>query len=89
MELRWLGWRHLTAVMGLAVAGSFCWVAEASAHVKWFCFYNVAGQPRGLENVLCPNFEMLLLTAFTLLLFGYIVEWSVVGTALLAALNRV
>jgi hypothetical protein len=89
MELRWSGWRHLSAVMALAGVGSFCLTTQASAHVKWFCFYNVAGQPRGLENVLCPNFEMLMLTAFTLLLFGYIVEWSAVGTALLAALNRV
>jgi hypothetical protein len=89
MELRWWGWRQLSAVMALAGVGSFCLTTQASAHVKWFCFYNVAGQPRGLENVLCPNFEMLMLTAFTLLLFGYIVEWSAVGTALLAALNRV
>ncbi len=89
MEVRWSGWRRVAAVISLGGAGSLCWIAEASAHVKWFCFYNVAGQPRGLENVLCPNFEMLMLAAFTLLLFGYIVEWSVVGTALLAALNRV
>lgn len=89
MELRRRGWRQLPAIIGLAGAGSFCFATEASAHVKWFCFYNVAGQPRGLENVLCPNFEVLMLTSFTLLLFGYIVEWSVVGTALLAALNRV
>ena len=33
--------------------------ASASAHVKWFCAYNVAGQPDGLENVLCPDFEFL------------------------------
>ena len=31
----------------------------ADAHVKWFCAYNIAGQPRGLENVLCPDFEFL------------------------------
>jgi len=27
--------------------------------VKWFCAYNVAGQPDGLENVLCLDFEFL------------------------------
>ncbi|MCJ2102959.1 hypothetical protein MKK82_29525, partial [Methylobacterium sp. E-046] len=31
----------------------------AEAHVKWFCAYDVAGQPRGLEQVLCPDFEWL------------------------------
>ena len=33
--------------------------SAASAHVKWFCAFDVAGQPRGLENVLCPDFELL------------------------------
>ena len=32
---------------------------DAAAHVKWFCAFDVAGQPRNLENVLCPNFELL------------------------------
>ena len=62
---------------------------EASAHIKWFCAYNVAGQPRGLENVLCPDFELLNLTAVSTLLAGYLVEVSFVGEALMAALNRV
>jgi hypothetical protein len=35
-------------------------VRPASAHVKWFCAFNVAGQPEGLENVLCPDFEKLI-----------------------------
>lgn len=62
---------------------------EASAHIKWFCAFNVAGQPRGLENVLCPDFEVLTLTAISMLLGGYIIEVSIIGKALLAALNRV
>jgi len=33
--------------------------SQASAHVKWFCAFDVAGQPRNLENVLCANFELL------------------------------
>ena len=43
----------LACLMNALVAGA------ASAHVKWFCAYNVAGQPEGLENVLCPDFEFL------------------------------
>jgi len=44
-----------------AVSFAFYIVAcgTADAHVKWFCAYNVAGQPDGLENVLCLDFEFL------------------------------
>ena len=85
---RW-GWRRVSAIIGLALGVSLFCTGQASAHVKWFCAYNIAGQPRGLENVLCPDFEALVLVAFTMLLFGYVVEWSAIGTALVAALNRV
>ena len=33
--------------------------APAQAHVKWFCAFSVAGQPNGLNNVLCQDFELL------------------------------
>ncbi len=89
MEFGWQRRRRVLAASALAFAASLLCTGHASAHVKWFCAYNVAGQPRGLENVLCPDFEVLMLTAFTMLLFGYVVEWSAIGAALLAALNRV
>jgi hypothetical protein len=89
MSLRQWGVLRVPTIGGLSLTLSALCTEQASAHVKWFCAYNVAGQPRGLENVLCPNFEVLMLTAFTMLLFGYVVEWSAIGTALLAALNRV
>jgi hypothetical protein len=89
MQLGRWGSRRVSVVAGLVLSASLFCTGPASAHVKWFCAYNIAGQPRGLENVLCPDFEVLILVAFTMLLFGYIVEWSAVGTALLAALNRV
>jgi hypothetical protein len=60
----------------------------ASAHVKWFCAYNVAGQPLGLENVLCPDFEMLVCISIAWLFFGSVVEWSFIGNAMLRAINR-
>lgn len=62
---------------------------SATAHVKWFCAYDVAGQPQTLENVLCPDFEQLTGLGIALLLVGCFLENSVVGLALLRALNRV
>ena len=73
----------LVAVVGLLISG------EASAHVKWFCAFNVAGQPRGLENVLCPDFERLTGLAIVVLLAGCILERTVIGEAILRALDRV
>jgi hypothetical protein len=81
-------WRRLsTAAISVLFLILIC--SRASAHIKWFCAYNVAGQPRGLENVLCPDFEVLTLTALLMLLSGYLIEMSMVGAALVAALNRV
>ncbi|MCJ2134426.1 hypothetical protein MKK69_10240, partial [Methylobacterium sp. J-026] len=61
----------------------------ASAHVKWFCAYDVAGQPRGLEQVLCPNFEWLTGLALVCLMAGCLAEGTSLGGALLNALDRV
>ena len=63
--------------------------AAAQAHVKWFCAYNVEGSPRGLENVLCEDFEQLVVLAISLLLVGAIVEGTPLGSALLRSLDRV
>jgi len=62
---------------------------SAQAHVKWFCAFNVAGSPQGLENVLCQDFEQLVLLAISLLLVGCIVEATPLGSALLRSLDRV
>ena len=61
----------------------------ASAHVKWFCAYNIAGQPRGLENVLCPDFEFLIGLSILALMWGCLIEWTQLGAPLLRAMNRV
>jgi len=63
--------------------------ASASAHVKWFCAYNVAGQPDGLENVLCPDFEFLTGLSILALMTGSVLEGTPVGLAMLRALDRV
>jgi hypothetical protein len=81
-------------VFGLLVkcslAGFFSVVSaqDASAHVKWFCAYDVAGQPRGLENVLCPDFELLIGIAAFWLLTGCLIEGTLVGQSMTRALNR-
>lgn len=60
----------------------------ASAHVKWFCAYDVAGQPRGLENVLCQDFELLVGVAIFWLLAGCLIEGTPLGEAMMQAISR-
>ena len=72
----------------LAVMVNAVLAGTASAHVKWFCAFNVAGQPRGLENVLCPNFEFLMGISILALMAGSLVEWTFVGAAMLRAIDR-
>ena len=74
------------AVAFLSFAG---FASEASAHVKWFCAFDVAGQPRGLENVLCADFEGLVGLAVLFLILGCLVDGTAPGDALMRALNRV
>ncbi|WP_407175475.1 hypothetical protein [Bradyrhizobium sp. STM 3562] len=73
----------------VAFAFSILWTRAASAHVKWFCAYDIAGQPRGLENVLCPDFELLLGTALLWFFAGCIAERTSLGEAMTRALDRV
>jgi hypothetical protein len=72
----------LALMVNVALAGS------ASAHVKWFCVYNVAGQPLGLENVLCPDFELLAGISVLLLMSGCLAEGTYVGEAMLRSIDR-
>lgn len=76
-------------VISVSMGSSLLCSNEASAHVKWFCAFDVAGQPRGLENVLCPDFELLVALALAVLMAGCVLEGSWVGAALQRALNRV
>src|SRR5580692_7421538 len=75
-----------------AIPVSFaCYVAlcgTADAHVKWFCAYNVAGQPDGLENVLCLDFEFLTGLSILALMAGSLLEGTPIGMAMLHALDR-
>lgn len=67
----------------------FAGTRSASAHVKWFCAYDVAGQPRGLEQVLCLNFEWLTGLALVCLMLGCLAEGTPLGVAVMNALDRV
>lgn len=77
----------LTLPLGLGASVFF--PVSASAHVKWFCAFDVAGQPRGLENVLCQDFELLVGLALVALTAGCLLEGTQVGSALQRALNRI
>jgi hypothetical protein len=74
------------------LTGLTFWIVStgtASAHVKWFCAYNVAGQPRGLESVLCEDFELLVVLALLGLYVTSLVECSFLGEAISRALDGV
>ncbi|GJD90666.1 hypothetical protein BHAOGJBA_4208 [Methylobacterium hispanicum] len=60
----------------------------ALAHVKWFCAYDLSGSPRGLEQVLCPDFEKLVALSLGALILGCCVEYSPLGATLLRSLDR-
>jgi len=69
--------------------GATAFASDAFAHVKWFCAFDVAGQPRGLENVLCSDFELLTGIGILGLLTGHLVELTPLGDALSRSLDRV
>src|ERR1700721_1758068 len=80
--------RIATAIpVSFAIYAALC--ETASAHVKWFCAYNVAGQPDGLENVLCPDFEFLTGLSILALMTGSVLEGTTIGLAMLRSLDRV
>lgn len=83
-----LGSRAL-AILAAPPLALLAGTGSAQAHVKWFCAYDVAGQPRGLEQVLCPDFEWLTGLAIVCLMLGCLAEGTPLGSALMNALDRV
>ena len=81
-------WLPGPAATALGFASNVAFIDRASAHVKWFCAFDVAGQPRGLENVLCADFEFLVGIALLGLIATCLVEWSPLGEGLLRAFDR-
>jgi hypothetical protein len=82
-------WLPGTAAATFGILTNAVWADDASAHVKWFCAFDVAGQPRNLENVLCANFELLVGVAVLALVMGCLVERTPVGVGMNRAFDRV
>ena len=82
-------WLPFAAAFPLAFVVNAGFAGTARAHVKWFCAYDVAGQPQGLENVLCPDFEFLIGLSILALMAGALLEGTPVGAAMLRALDQV
>jgi hypothetical protein len=76
------------AALLLACVLEMLFAEPASAHIKWFCAYDVASQPVGLENVLCPDFELLTGLSLLGLLTGSAIEGTVLGNVVLRALDQ-
>ena len=83
-----LPFRNRAVLTSLPVLGML-FPASAEAHVKWFCAYSIAGQPEGLANVLCQDFEKLVLLAIAVLLAGAFIDRTFIGERLTRALDRV
>ena len=86
--IRSAGRLPFAASVPLAFLMNAALVSSASAHVKWFCAYNVAGQPDGLETVVCRNFGYLIGISVVALFAGALLEGTTVGTFMLRALDR-
>jgi hypothetical protein len=71
----------------MALAGSVIAAAPASAHVKWFCAYNIATTPRALGLSLNGDFGHVLAIAFGVLLAACIVERTMIGRLLLTGMD--
>lgn len=82
-------WLQPAAVIGAAFPIYAMLVERADAHVKWFCAFDVAGDPRGLENVLCPDFEYLVGLSMLTLMAGCVFEGTHIGAAMQRAMDRV
>ncbi len=73
-----------------AIALPFLAVSNpASAHVKWFSTFEVAGQPRVLERVFSADLIALNLLAVAVLIIGCVLDRTALGEALTRALDRV
>ncbi len=83
------GCLRLAAAIPLALIVNAGLASSASAHVKWFASYNVAGQPIGLEHVLCHDLEFLAGVSVLALMAGCLMERTSLGFGSLRAMDRV
>ena len=81
-------WLPRPAVLMMTALLSVVGSTAATAHVKWFCAYDLAGAPRGLGEVLCADFEKLVGLSLLALVVGGLLEGTVLGAALIRSLDR-
>ncbi len=81
-------WLPAAGSFWLAVMVNACLTTSASAHVKWFCAFDIAGQPQGLQDVLCPDFELLIGMSALALISGAALEPTFIGRTMLTSLDR-
>jgi hypothetical protein len=81
--------RRRWRAIGLLFAATAAVPTSAHAHVKWFCNFDVATQPRVLEKVVGLDFMGLTALAVTVLLAGYVLDKTELGLAVSGALDRV
>ena len=86
--LRLLMRQRLTAAISLACMVNAALPGVALAHVKWFCAFDVAGQPRSLANVLCADLEFLVGLTILFLLSGSLIEGTRLGVAVVRSIDR-
>ena len=81
--------RRLAAAFPCGFGLSSALSTPAQAHVKWFCAFDVAGQPRSLQNVLCPDFEFLIGLTLLAMMASSFVEGTQLSYAVTRAIHRV
>jgi hypothetical protein len=79
--------RLVVAVPPAILINTVC-AGTAMAHVKWFCAYDVAGQPRALANVLCADLEFLVGLSVLALMSGCLIEGTELGATMLRSMDR-
>jgi hypothetical protein len=61
----------------------------ASAHIKWFCPFDVAETPKSLVWVLDPSLIYLVLVAAVVFMIAGVIENSILGRAIVWSIDRV
>jgi len=84
---RW--WLPCYATIPLALLAWLALAGAASAHVKWFSTYDVAGAPLALENVHWHELQWLIGVSLLALIAGCLTEGTDLGRAMLRSIDRV
>jgi hypothetical protein len=80
--------QRLATTISLALGLNVAFAATAHAHVKWFCTFDLAGQPRPLTNVLSQDFGFLFGLTVLSLMACCLVEATQIGNAMLRSMDR-